>query len=326
MKSNTFAGPLCLVVVAACGIGFAANLSAPTVAPPGNWRTLSAPHYIWPNDGAIYYSFSLPNGSRAHLIVLDTRSPRWQIRPAISEGSTSPTSVTALKENASAAVNGGYFNLKDGGLSASYVVINGTVVADPTKNDKLMHNPHLLSFLPQVLNRSELRILEHRSGHRKIQIAHHDAPLPEGTHLVHSLQAGPRLLPAMDAEGEAFLRRNADGTVVDAISVNKPAARTAFGITPDGYAMILCVADKRQDQESAGVTLDELATLLKSLGCAEAINFDGGASTTMFVRLCQQGVDQQANRQAAGTVVVGRTPETLVKSILMLEPRPKMAR
>ena len=319
MKERLFISAMCLLA-AACGISDAANLSAPKTAPAGNWRTLNAPHYVWPEEGAIYYSFNLPNGSGAHLIVIDSRSTRWKLRPAISQVSTSPTSAIALKENASAAVNGGYFNLKDGGLSASYVVLNGMVVADPTKNDKLMHNPHLTAFMPQVLNRSEVRFIDDRSGHHKIEIAHHDAPIPHGSRLVHSLQAGPRLLPSLDAEGEAFLRHNADGTTVDAISVNKPAARTAFGITPDGYAMILCIADKRQDPESTGVTLEELASLLKNLGCSEAINFDGGASTSMFVRLCQQGMNQKDNRPAAGTLVVGRTPETLVKSILMLEP------
>lgn len=47
---------------------------------------------------------------------------------------------------------------------------------------------------------------------------------------------------------------------------------------------------------------------MKGLGCTEAINLDGGASTTMF---------------AGTTTVCGKKPETRVKSILLLEQTTK---
>jgi len=58
--------------------------------------------------------------------------------------------------------------------------------------------------------------------------------------------------------------------------------RTAVGVR-DG-TVVLVTVDGRQPGYSEGMTLDELAGLLVELGCTEAMNLDGGGSTTMVVR------------------------------------------
>lgn len=288
--------------------------SARLCVPLQSWRDLKAPHQVWPyGNGAIYYSFDLDDGSHAHLVVVNYRSPKWRIRPALALPTTASTSETAIREKASAAINGGYFNLKEGGASTSFVTIGGAMVADPRTNKLLIENPKLQPFLPQIFNRTEVRFLQPTA----IQFAKHNDPLPPNTKLVSAIQAGPRLLPASDAAEEAFIRKEVDGSTTDAIGTKRPAARTAFGITPDGYAMFLTVAGKGQDPESSGVTLDQLSTVLKHLGCSDAINFDGGASTTMYVRLGTIG--QSTDHIPPGSTVCGKNPETRVKSILMLE-------
>ncbi|KEO75507.1 phosphodiester glycosidase family protein [Anditalea andensis] len=55
--------------------------------------------------------------------------------------------------------------------------------------------------------------------------------------------------------------------------------RTAIGYINDD-TIILLVVDGRQES-SAGVTLDELAAIMLDLGCSEALNLDGGGSSTM---------------------------------------------
>ena len=57
--------------------------------------------------------------------------------------------------------------------------------------------------------------------------------------------------------------------------------RTAIGYTADNN-LILLTADGREGS-SIGMTLTELANLMKSLGCVNAINLDGGGSTVMYV-------------------------------------------
>jgi hypothetical protein len=59
--------------------------------------------------------------------------------------------------------------------------------------------------------------------------------------------------------------------------------RTAVGIARQGQRLILAVVDGRQKPYSDGMTLRELATLMLALGARDAINLDGGGSTTMVI-------------------------------------------
>src|SRR5262249_22260338 len=140
----------------------------------------------------------------------------------------------------------------------------------------------------------------------------------QGLRLLNSLQAGPQLLPTLRDREEAFVRVEPDGKESDSIGARRQAARTAFGITAEGYAMMLSATPTNQDSDSHGLTLVELSELLKNLGCTEAINLDGGASTTMFVRLRTAASDSPIEA-TSGRVVCGRTPETKVKSVLLLQ-------
>lgn len=63
---------------------------------------------------------------------------------------------------------------------------------------------------------------------------------------------------------------------------NNRHPRTAVCMTADSTGILITV-DGRAD-ESAGMTLLELAQYLRSLGCEDAINFDGGGSTTMWTK------------------------------------------
>lgn len=58
--------------------------------------------------------------------------------------------------------------------------------------------------------------------------------------------------------------------------------RTAVGVTADGK-IVLFICDGRIDQ-SKGATLEEVAMIMKSVGCVHAMNLDGGGSTGMWVK------------------------------------------
>lgn len=64
--------------------------------------------------------------------------------------------------------------------------------------------------------------------------------------------------------------------------------RTAVGFSRDGREMILAAVDGRS-RESRGMTLMELATWMKENGAWNALNLDGGGSTTMVAR--PQGIE-----------------------------------
>lgn len=269
------------------------------------WTDLHPSERMKPLEGLQYFEFKTANGSNAFLLVVDLSKKNWHLKPVVNKP-TSTTTATAERVHAAASVNGAFFNLNNG-ESTSYITVSGQMLCDPHKNKALTENPKLKPFLETIYQRTELRILRNKNGKIELSIAPHFAPVPQGFAVLHSIQAGPRLLPDLTAKEEAFERTEADGKVVDSIGVNKPAARTAVGVTENRQkVLLLCVASKRQDEFSSGLTLAELASLMKGLGCVEALNLDGGTSTTMSVKLSDQAVH----------MVCGREPETLVKSTL----------
>ncbi|HEY6739065.1 MAG TPA: phosphodiester glycosidase family protein, partial [Actinopolymorphaceae bacterium] len=63
-----------------------------------------------------------------------------------------------------------------------------------------------------------------------------------------------------------------------------PAPRTAVGFSKDGRKMFLLTADGRQPAFADGLGLDELGQMMLELGAYNAVNLDGGGSTTMLAR------------------------------------------
>ena len=57
------------------------------------------------------------------------------------------------------------------------------------------------------------------------------------------------------------------------------ASRTAIGIKADGTVVMLMV-DGRQAPYSVGMTMAEVAAAMETLGCVQAVNLDGGGSST----------------------------------------------
>lgn len=86
---------------------------------------------------------------------------------------------------------------------------------------------------------------------------------------------GPRLLTA----GAVTVESKAEKFKADVASGRAP--RTAVGVTADKRVLMVCV-DGRQ-KNSAGMTLKELARYMKKLGAVDAMNLDGGGSTTFFL-------------------------------------------
>ncbi|HHV97109.1 MAG TPA: phosphodiester glycosidase family protein [Clostridiaceae bacterium] len=76
-----------------------------------------------------------------------------------------------------------------------------------------------------------------------------------------------------------------DGKIPSKFSHDSPGRnpRTAIGSSKDGKEVIMVTVDGRQ-QKSLGMTLTELAYLMLELGAYNAINLDGGGSTTMAIR------------------------------------------
>lgn len=103
--------------------------------------------------------------------------------------------------------------------------------------------------------------------------------------------------PALLRDGDAL------ETTGDFATTRHP--RTAVGWRRDG-TLLLVVADGRQDGYSVGMSLPELTDLLRSLGAVDALNLDGGGSTTLVVRgeVVNRPSDPQGERPVANALLL----------------------
>ena len=96
---------------------------------------------------------------------------------------------------------------------------------------------------------------------------------PEWKNVEHIISGGPYLVK----EGEIFV----DMTEQKLGAIGGRNPRSAIGYTADEN-LIMVAVDGRENS-SIGMTLMELAGFMKSIGCINAMNLDGGGSTVMYV-------------------------------------------
>ena len=100
--------------------------------------------------------------------------------------------------------------------------------------------------------------------------------------------------PRMAITGNRTLIDDGTVTVVDNREMHP---RTAVGIDRDTHQVLLLVVDGRS-KASRGYTMVELATLMADLGADEALNLDGGGSSTMVART--SGANRVVNTPSDG--------------------------
>ena len=164
---------------------------------------------------------------------------------------TAETSVTAANNNAILAVNGDYY----GANSTGYVIRNGVVYRDTVREDS---------------SNGDLAIYKDGS----FKIIYEDETSAEQLvkdGVVNLLAFGPSLVE----NGEIVVDTNSE---VGQSMASNP--RTAIGIIDENHYIIV-VSDGRTS-ESQGLSLYELAEVMKSYGVKTAYNLDGGGSSTLY--------------------------------------------
>ena len=199
------------------------------------------------------------------------------------------TSNFGLRDTAIAAINGNFFDVKNGG-SVDFVRLNGKII-----------NENRLEKNNQRARHQQAAVL---IEHGKISIKKWDQKNDWETKLTEQniMLNGPLLF----LNG---IKEDLDTT--DFNRLRHP--RTCLGIKPNGSVILLAI-DGRNDN-SAGASLPELTKIMSWLGCTSAINFDGGGSTTLWINgFADQGVinyptdnkkwDHEGQRKVANVILV----------------------
>ena len=82
-------------------------------------------------------------------------------------------------------------------------------------------------------------------------------------------------------------------------SPNGSVARTGIGITEDGNELIIATIDNSGSYK--GVSQELFGLILKDLGAYNAINLDGGGSTTMAVKPVDKQAAEVVNKPSDGS-------------------------
>lgn len=176
--------------------------------------------------------------------------------PYVTEGFMK-TSEASAEAGAVAAINGSFFDTKIGG-STVFLKKDGKVINETRKG-----------FTPY---REEVGFAVDGKG--KVAIVKRPAENMGGWNSVGAstlLASGPLLVY--------------DGELVEPLdnpfNTNRHP-RTAIGVTAD--KRVICVVVDGRSSESYGMSISELAKLMHALGCKEAMNLDGGGSSTAWVQ------------------------------------------
>ncbi len=115
---------------------------------------------------------------------------------------------------------------------------------------------------------------------------------------------GPRLV----RDGKVSVESEG-GTLGDAFAKARHP-RTAIGF--NGKKLYLFVVDGRQPGYSEGMSLYEVAEAMVALGCTEALNMDGGGSSTLWVRgsVANRPSDGRERSVANGLLVFSTAPKS----------------
>jgi len=215
-------------------------------------RERIAPGLIWKSSHTVLND-SVPQNINILIVNLHKRRIGILYNPAMN----SPVSRQAAAVNALAAINGGFFNIKNGG-SVTYIKTGGSITdSDTSKKWQRNLNMNGAVFIKKG---KELYIGEVVQNDR----------FDSMTGFEDILVTGPLLV------------RNDSLTILPETSlvINKHP-RTAIGLRNKRKAVLMTLDGRTGD--AVGMNLNELADFMILLRCHDAVNLDGGGSSTMWI-------------------------------------------
>lgn len=234
--------------------------------------------------------------SNQQIFVLEIPDTAHYALAFAHEPRRTKTSEMAQKHDAVAAINGSFFDM-DKHFPVCYLRIDSLELGENTPGKDTVNRKYY-QYGTLCLNHDSVLILKTGSSRH----------WEEGLPYPDIMTAGPLLI------WHDTLQYMRD----DRTFVTNRHNRTAVGIREDGTVLFL-VADGRA-KEAEGLSLTELQLLLRWLGCRDALNLDGGGSTTIWLDLNEfQGVlncpsdngrfDHEGERGVSNAVLIMKNAE-----------------
>jgi exopolysaccharide biosynthesis protein len=268
---------------------------------PSGWKFSSIISANFPSGIELYFFDSIYAGKKTKMYCLayDSKNTSIEFKPVLS--TTAKRTSDFYKDETGivyAAINGGYFGSNQ---SYSLVKYNGAVSSANIKVLSRTFNGVSNSYYPtraafgvtangtyesawiyHVGTGNDL-IYSYPSPNLNVE---GKAPMPMPTELfpiggmVWNINSAIGGSPHLLKSGKLVLSDTAEMIVIN----NKTSRpRSAIGYTNNNLVLLLAVEGDNSVGGYEGVNLLDLSNILVSLGCQDAINLDGGGSTSMVV-------------------------------------------
>jgi hypothetical protein len=278
----------------------------PTVAPtpiitaPSGWRLATSYNTTMPQGVQLFSFDSIYAGRKvkAFCLAYDSRNIALDFKPVLSATAKTPSTFFAEEPGVNyACINGGFFG---GGQSYSLVKYQNNVSSPNIRALNRTYNGASTQYFP---TRGAFGISStgtptvawvYNVGATNNVIYSYPSPSPNELNVAPLPQptvlfpTGGNTWDAVSAIGGApVLIKNNSIQISDKeemIDINNTTSRprSAIGYLANGMVLIFAIeGDNLPDYP--GVNLSELATLMRSFSCVEAMNLDGGGSTSMVV-------------------------------------------
>lgn len=217
------------------------------------------------------------NSGRVEVLVSDDPEDRRET-----------VSSFAADTGACVVINGGYFTMEQTpALHVGLLVVDGAIEAPATNSvvrDDVRYPTARAALgltsvgfdIAWVTSRdASLEAWSTPPRNRRGAPAEPDPAAATPWKVEDALGAGPALV----SNGEINVTTDEEVFFGTAIPYTHP--RTAAGVTADGKLLLMLVDGRRR--ESRGVMLEELAAMMVGVGAEEALNLDGGGSSSLVV-------------------------------------------
>lgn len=250
MKRN-----LLIIVLALCSVGILKGQTASDslAIVSASWKIESS------QKGIVHKYASIPQlyqGIQSVSLIEIDPGAGLKVDVAVSD-KMKETSRIASEHNAIAAINGSYFDMKRGN-SVCFLKVGRQVVDTTTLGEFKLRVTGAISI---------------RKGKMKLIPWNRQIEKKNRGKVSTILASGPLMLK--------------DGQICDWSScevnfIRNKHPRSAVSITKDGKILFITV-DGRFPEYAGGVNIPELAHLIRILGGKDALNLDGGGSTTLWL-------------------------------------------
>ncbi|MCS7033221.1 MAG: phosphodiester glycosidase family protein [Phycisphaerae bacterium] len=223
---------------------------------------------------------------RLWIVRIDLTHPRAQVRvvpagddpdgPGPWQTTLAPVSSIASRERFDLAVNASFFSVDKTGpwAEGGYKVDQPAAAMGWTMTDSRLWSR----------SREDWPVLW-IDAHNRAHITDTRAISPDARQMV---------------AGNAWILRNGQDRVPTEGMMTVRHPRTAVGIDAEGKTLTILIVDGRQPGVSVGMTGAEMLLEFQKHGVVNAINLDGGGSTTLVRREVQSGEFQIVNRPSDG--------------------------